>query len=101
MPEPISDACRIVGSRMRGERLRLGLSQDEVANLAHMNVSNYGKIERGLNNPTLHTIVRIAFVLGVDPGEFVMGLSEDSLPAPEVVFSAREFVRERTARVRN
>lgn len=100
MPQPLSDAARILGDRIRDRRLKFALSQDDVANLAGMNVSNYGKIERGLSNPTFHSIVRIASVLNTDPGELVSGISGDSLPEAVTIFSARDFVRERTARQR-
>ncbi|TAL40925.1 MAG: XRE family transcriptional regulator [Salinibacterium sp.] len=98
MPEPLSDAARILGERVREQRLRFALSQDDIANLAEMNVSNYGKIERGLSNPTFHTIVRIAGVLGVDPGVLVKGLTVDLLPHSDPTFTAKEFVRERRER---
>jgi transcriptional regulator with XRE-family HTH domain len=51
MPQPISDAARILGERIRERRIALACSQEEIAHLAGMNVSNYGKIERGLGNP--------------------------------------------------
>jgi transcriptional regulator with XRE-family HTH domain len=98
MPEALSDASRILGERIRDQRLKFALSQDDIANLAQMNVSNYGKIERGLSNPTFHTVVRIASVLGIDPGVLVAGLGVDSLPAMDHVFTARDFVRERRER---
>ncbi len=98
MPEPLSDAARILGERIREQRLTFALSQDDIANLAGMNVSNYGKIERGLSNPTFHTIVRIASVLGTDPADFVTRLTAAQLPEPEGTFTAREFVRERRKR---
>lgn len=99
MPEPISAAARLFGERIRDERLRLGLSQDEVAHLAGMNVSNYGKIERGIGNPVLHTIVRLAVVLGVDPAVLVTGLGVDDLPPVLEAFTAADYVAERRARL--
>jgi transcriptional regulator with XRE-family HTH domain len=78
--------------------VRLGLSQNELADLAGMNVSNYGKIERGIGNPVLHTIVRLASVLGIDPGGLVTGLSGDDLPPVLETFSAADYVRERRSR---
>ncbi|GAA4670577.1 helix-turn-helix domain-containing protein [Frondihabitans cladoniiphilus] len=98
MPDPTSAAARLFGERVRTERLRLGLSQDEVAHLAGMNVSNYGKIERGIGNPVLHTIVRLATVVGVDPGTLVAGISGDDLPPVLEAFSAADFVREQRRR---
>ncbi|GAA4266939.1 helix-turn-helix transcriptional regulator [Frondihabitans peucedani] len=99
MPQPSSEAARLFGERVRDERLRLGLSQDEVAHLAGMNVSNYGKIERGIGNPVLHTIVRLGTVLGVDPAVFVTGIGADALPPLLEAFSAADFVDERRRRL--
>lgn len=99
MPEPTSAAARLFGERIRDQRLRLGLSQDEVAHLAGMNVSNYGKIERGIGNPVLHTVVRLAVVLGVDPAELVAGLGVEHLPPLVEAFTAADYVAERRARL--
>ncbi|MCU1524738.1 MAG: hypothetical protein JWO18_1632 [Microbacteriaceae bacterium] len=98
MSEPISDAARILGERIRDRRNKLALSQEEIANLAGMNVSNYGKIERGLGNPNFHTLVRIASVLGVDPGTLIEKIDAESLPDRVHAFSAADFIRERRAR---
>jgi transcriptional regulator with XRE-family HTH domain len=98
MPQYTSEAARLFGDRVREERLRLGLSQDEVAHLAGMNVSNYGKIERGIGNPVLHTIVRLGAVLGTDPAVFVAGIGGDALPPVLETFSAADYVRERRQR---
>lgn len=98
MPQPSSEAARLFGERVRAERLRLGLSQDEVAHLAGMNVSNYGKIERGIGNPVLHTIVRLGAVLGADPAVFVARIGGDTLPPVLETFSAADYVREQRQR---
>lgn len=99
MPEPLSDAARVLGERIRDARIALGLSQEDIANLAHINVSNYGKVERGLSNPTFHMIVRVASVLGVDPGSLVAGLTSGQLPELPEIYSAEDFIRERRARL--
>ena len=98
MPEPLSDAARVLGERIRDARIRLGLSQEDIANLATINVSNYGKVERGLSNPTFHTLVRIASVLTIDPGELLAGLTSKQLPDLPPSFSAADFIRERDKR---
>ena len=95
MSEAQSEASRVLGGRVRDARVALALSQEETAHLAGMNVSNYGKIERGMGNPSLHTIVRIAAVLGVDPGGFVRELRGDQLPERRAVYTAADYVRER------
>ena len=86
---------------MRDVRVRLAISQDDVANLAGINVSNYGKIERGLSNPTFHTLIRIAAVLGIDPGDLVRGLDASTLPTKGVTYTAKDFIRERQQQSRD
>lgn len=98
MPDVTSEAARLFGARIKAERNRVGLSQDEVAHLAGMNVSNYGKIERGIGNPVLHTIVRLAVVLGTDPGELVSGLRAEHLPPVLEAFTAADYVAEKRRR---
>ncbi|MCU1514088.1 MAG: family transcriptional regulator [Microbacteriaceae bacterium] len=98
MPVPLSDASRVLGERVKDRRTRLALSQEEIANLAGMNVSNYGKIERGLGNPNFITLVRIAAVLGIDPAVLVQGLGAASLPRKIQAFTAADFIRERRER---
>jgi len=98
MPEPISDASRELGQRIRARRIELACSQEEIAHLAGMNVSNYGKIERGRGNPNFYTIVQVAAVLEIDPGTLIAGLSADSLPDRLRPFTAADFVKERRAR---
>lgn len=78
--------------------MELGLSQESVADLAQMHVTNFGKIERGSANPSLHTIIRIASVLGVDPATLVDGIGVTQLPPNFHVLTAAEFVRERRTR---
>ncbi len=75
----------------------LALSQESVADLAQMHVTNLGKIERGCANPSLHTIVRIAGVLGLDTGELTAGIDAGHLPPSLQVFPAAEFIRARRA----
>jgi transcriptional regulator with XRE-family HTH domain len=98
MPQPISEAAQILGDRIKDRRTKLALSQEEVAHLAGMNVSNYGKIERGLGNPNFHTLVRIAAVLGIDPGALIQRIAATALPERIETFSAADFIRERRER---
>lgn len=95
-----SNASRIVGERLKHARQELGVSQMELANLAGMNVANYGKIERGVGNPTLDTIVRLAGVMQLDPGALVTGLGLDDLPPVKSSYTVAEFLREKSRSVR-
>lgn len=98
MVDTHSDAARVLGERVRHFRQQLALSQEDIADLAEMHVTNLGKIERGQSNPSLTTIIRVAGVLEVDPGELVRGLSLDDLPSRDHRLTASELIRERRKR---
>lgn len=90
-----SAAAQILGARLRERREGLKLSQEDVAHMSAMHVSNYGKIERGRANPNLHTLLRIASVLEVDPGVLIAGLSGDMVTARPHKLTAAELIRAR------
>ncbi len=93
MPETASDAARIFGERVRAQRLQLGISQETLAELSGVHWTALGKIERGLRNPSLHNIVKIASGLAVDPGALVAGLSAADLGSLPVRESPAERIR--------
>ena len=72
--EPISDATREFGERVRARRLQLGKSQEELAKESSLHWSYIGQVERGQRNVTLHNILKLAEVLEVDPAKLVRGL---------------------------
>lgn len=74
MPE----ASRILGERVRERRKELGLSQERLAEGTALHWSFVGRIERGQANLTLRNILRLADVLGLDPGDLVRGLKPDA-----------------------
>jgi len=98
MPTPRSRAAELFGDRVREARLALGLSQEDIANLADMHVTNYGRIERGEANSELHTIVRLATALDTDPARLLSGLYGDGmLPGRARAYSVTDFLAARKA----
>lgn len=98
MATPRSHAAQLFGRRVRAARVALGVSQEQIAQLADMHVTNYGRVERGEANSELHTIVRLATALGVDPGELVAGLSgAGMLPDREHAYSVADFIAAKRA----
>jgi transcriptional regulator with XRE-family HTH domain len=93
VPETASDAARLFGERVREQRLRLGISQETLAELSGLHWTALGKIERGLRNPSLHNIIKIAGGLAVDPGTLIAGLSTADLQALPVRESPAERIR--------
>ncbi|MEF2976405.1 helix-turn-helix domain-containing protein [Subtercola sp. YIM 133946] len=98
MAEPHSEASRIVGERIRATRQQLGLSQEDVAEMSEMHVTNVGKIERGQTNPSLSTLVALAGALNADPGVWVAGLTAKMIPGRTHQVTAADLIRERRLR---
>lgn len=53
------------GQKIRDYRIDMDLSQKEIAGMIPMNQSNYSKIERGLQEPNIYQLRRIAEILHV------------------------------------
>lgn len=56
---------RLLGDRIRKERVSQGLTQEVLAEKANISVSFMGQIERGERKLSLETLVKIGDVLGV------------------------------------
>ncbi len=93
MPDFASDAARIFGERIRDQRVQLGISQETLAELSGIHWTALGKIERGLRNPSLHNIIKIASGLAVDPGTLLAGLTRADLGALAEKESAADRIR--------
>lgn len=60
------------GAAVREARVEDGIAQEELANLAGVERSHMGKIERGEHMPTLVLILKIANALGRSAGELML-----------------------------
>ncbi len=63
------DPKQALGQRIKVLRKRAGLTQEGLAERAGLNPKYISGIERGRENPTLDTLVRLAKELGVRPVE--------------------------------
>jgi transcriptional regulator with XRE-family HTH domain len=59
------------GQTVRDRRRSLGLSQEQLADLAGLHRTYVGSIERGERNPSLLNIARLANALRVQPRDLV------------------------------
>ncbi|MGZ0068096.1 helix-turn-helix domain-containing protein [Microbacterium arborescens] len=59
------------GQRVRDERLRLGVTQEDLAHRAALDRSYVGQVERGERNITLDNIHRLAEALQVEAGSLL------------------------------
>lgn len=73
------DIKRAVGKRIKAVRQRNGLTQDQLAEQVGLSSKYISGIERGVENPTMDILIRVAKVLGIEPYDlFLFGESEDS-----------------------
>ena len=64
-----------IGEKIRNAREDLDLLQRDVADLIPMNQSNYSKIERDIQEPSIDQFRRICQILKLDP-RYLLGLDE-------------------------
>jgi transcriptional regulator with XRE-family HTH domain len=66
------------GKNVQRIRSSRDLSQEELGELSGLHRTYISGIERGIRNPTLTVIVKIAAALGVEPGQLLKGLPHES-----------------------
>lgn len=77
MPSVPSNAAAFIGQRIADARKEGGWTQDEIAAKSGIDSSNIRKYENGRAMPNIHSLVRIAEALGVEPGQFLKGITSD------------------------
>ena len=63
------------GTKIRNAREDMDLSQRDMARLIPMNQSNYSKIERGVQEPSIEQLRKICQLLHLDP-RYLLDLEE-------------------------
>lgn len=61
----MSEIAKAVGQRIRNNRIKLGLSQEKLAELSCVHPTYIGQLERGEKNATLESIEKIAKALNI------------------------------------
>ena len=87
--EPASD----IGGKLKEARVRIGMSQKELADRAGFTPSFLSQLESNQVSPSLGTFMQICRVLGINPGQFL----EAGAPEPRPWLEKREAVRSRRA----
>lgn len=84
-----------MGDKIRNAREDLELSQRDMAKLIPMNQSNYSKIERNVQEPSIEQLRRICQILKLDP-RYLLNLdnfeyiSQSDL---KLLHNAKEFIK--------
>jgi len=70
-PKDISHLQEVIATNVRRRRLRMGLSQEEFADLCGYHRTYIGSIERSERNITVSTLEALAAALQTDPTELL------------------------------
>ena len=68
----------VLGARISERRTNLGLGQERLALDAGLHRTYLTTVERGMRNPSLETLCRIASALNCDVADLVQGLQAES-----------------------
>ena len=63
--------AELVGKILREYRMGKHMSQELLSGLAGLDRTHYSKIERGLRNPTIDTLFKIAAALDTAPSDII------------------------------
>ena len=76
---------RYIGTRIRERRIKLGMTQHQLADLIGVTYQQAHKYEKGINRVAAGRLYRIAQALGVEVSYFFEGLQTTGglLPSPE------------------
>lgn len=85
-----------IGEKIRNAREDMDLSQRDMANLIPMNQSNYSKIERDVQEPSMEQLRRICQILNLDP-RYLLNLGDFSSITEadmKLLKDAKAFIKE-------
>jgi transcriptional regulator with XRE-family HTH domain len=85
-----------LGAAAREARLRMGLTQAEVADRIGIAMEVYGRIERGVLLPSIQTFLGMCHVLEADPRMLLGFMSPGSSPGPQQTTEDPPHVRRLT-----
>ena len=71
-----SERQRVLGSRIRDRRRERGVGQEAMALEAGLHRTYITSLERGMRNPSVETLCRVAVALRCDVSDLVSGLQD-------------------------
>jgi len=70
----MGDILEAFGRNVRRLRLELGLTQEELAERAGLNLTDVGRVERARRDPGIRVVVKLADGLGVPVAKLFEGI---------------------------
>ena len=83
-PKAPNEIDRLVGSRVREQRMKLGISQEQLAGALGITVPQVQKYEKGINRIGASRLHKIAGLLGVPIGTFFEAHTGAQASEPEM-----------------
>lgn len=85
-----------IGDKIKNAREDMDLSQKEMAIMIPMNQSNYSKIERNVQEPSIEQLRRICQILHLDPSYLLDLDNNNSLTADDIrlLKDTKEFIKQ-------
>lgn len=89
----------MIGEKIRNAREDMDLLQSDMARLIPMNQSNYSKIERDVQEPSMEQLRRICQILNLDPRYLLeLGDMENiTLDDMRLLSDIKKFIKEHKA----
>ncbi|MEJ0000942.1 MAG: helix-turn-helix transcriptional regulator [Verrucomicrobiota bacterium] len=98
------EVYRAVGSKIREERLRLNLTQDDLARSVGLTRASVTNIERGCQRMPVHTLVALAASLRISPAQLLSSLEPrtsvtiEAMVPGDVSETVRQWIRDGAAK---
>ena len=89
-----------IGEKIRNKREDMDISQRDMAKLIPMNQSNYSKIERNRQEPSIEQLRRICQILKLDPRYLLNLETYESLSDADInlLSDIKEFIKNHTVK---
>ena len=88
----MSEITKSVGQRIRNYRMKLGLSQEKLAEMSGCHPTYIGQVERGEKNATLESIEKIAAALNISLSKLFEKLDGNQAEEKDIPLQCYEFV---------
>ncbi|MDA3147364.1 helix-turn-helix transcriptional regulator [Leucobacter sp. UCMA 4100] len=75
--------ARIVGNKIRSRRRAIGISQQDLADMAEIHLTSLSRIERGITTPKVDMLARLATALDTTTADLVSGITDSDVHPKE------------------
>ena len=73
MTQAVNVEYKLIGSRIKAERLSLGMTQEVLAEKLEVTIGYVSQVERGITKISLDLLAKVSTILGRDISVFVTG----------------------------